>query len=79
MVDGALVDTCTRAYKIVIARDDIGETLGGKKREPDSQLRLTLKLKLPSRSLHTPTIALMICILFTSRGNSSEEEEQAPK
>ncbi len=52
---------------------------GGKKREPDSQLRLILKLKLPSRSLHTPTIALMICMLFTSRGSSSEEEEQAPK
>jgi hypothetical protein len=31
MVDGALVDTYTRAYKIVIAGDDIGETLGGKK------------------------------------------------
>jgi hypothetical protein len=31
MVDGALVDTYTRAYKIVIAGDDIGETLGGGK------------------------------------------------
>lgn len=65
-------------YKSIQDRH-IGETLGGKKREPDSQLRLILKLKLPSRSLHTPTIALMICILFRSRGSSSEEEEQAPK
>lgn len=33
MVDGALVDTYTRAYKIVIAGDDIGETLGGGEKE----------------------------------------------